>query len=69
VTKSIASGAGPHFCAGASASRAMVVDVALPMILSRLKKLRVVEDEPVRIGGWAFRGLLDLPVAWHQGLP
>jgi hypothetical protein len=20
--------------------------------------------EPVRIGGWAFRGLLNLPVAW-----
>jgi cytochrome P450 len=69
VTKSIAFGAGPHFCAGASASRAMVVDVALPTIPSRLKNLRVVEDEPVWIGGWAFRGLLNLPVAWDQGLP
>ena len=30
TAKSIAFGAGPHFCAGASASRAMVADVALP---------------------------------------
>jgi cytochrome P450 len=68
VTKSIAFGAGPHFCAGASASRAMIADVALPTIFSRLKNLRLVENEPVRIGGWAFRGLLNLPVAWDQGL-
>jgi cytochrome P450 len=69
VTKSIAFGEGPHFCAGASTSRAMVLDAALPTILSGLKNLRIVEDEPVRIGGWAFRGLLNLPVAWDQGLP
>jgi cytochrome P450 len=30
TSKSIAFGAGPHFCAGAFASRAMVADVALP---------------------------------------
>ncbi len=64
VAKSIAFGAGPHFCAGAWASRAMIADVALPTIFARLKSLRLVEDEPVRIGGWAFRGLLNLPVAW-----
>jgi cytochrome P450 len=62
ASKSIAFGAGPHFCAGAWASRAMVADVALPAIFARLKKLRLVE--PPRIGGWAFRGLLDLPVTW-----
>ena len=62
--KSIAFGAGPHFCAGAWASRAMVADVALPTIFKRLTNLRLVEGEPVRIGGWAFRGLLNLPVAW-----
>ncbi len=64
--KSIAFGAGPHFCAGAWASRAMVADVALPAIFSRLKDLRLVEDRPPRIGGWAFRGLLDLPVTWNR---
>jgi cytochrome P450 len=64
TTKSIAFGAGPHFCAGAWASRAMVADIALPTIFSRLGDLRILEDRPVRIGGWAFRGLLNLPVAW-----
>jgi cytochrome P450 len=64
VSKSIAFGAGPHFCAGAWASRAMVADVALPTIFARLRGLRMREGEPVRIGGWAFRGLLNLPVTW-----
>lgn len=64
VSKSIAFGAGPHFCAGAWASRAMLADVALPTIFRRLKDLRLSDDEPVRIGGWAFRGLLNLPVTW-----
>jgi cytochrome P450 len=64
TSKSIAFGAGPHYCAGAFASRAMVADVALPAIFSRLKNLRLDTSEPVRIGGWAFRGLLNLPVAW-----
>jgi cytochrome P450 len=64
TSKSIAFGAGPHFCAGAWASRAMVADVALPTIFRRFRNLRLVEGEPVRIGGWAFRGLLNLPVAW-----
>jgi cytochrome P450 len=62
ASKSIAFGAGPHFCAGAFASRAMIADVALPAIFARLKGLRLVE--PPRIGGWAFRGLLDLPLTW-----
>jgi len=60
--KSIAFGAGPHFCAGAWASRAMVADVALPTIFRRFPKLRLDESEPVRVVGWAFRGLLNLPV-------
>jgi hypothetical protein len=45
----------------------MVADVALPAIFARLRNLRIVEDEPVRIGGWAFRGLLNLPVIWDAG--
>ncbi|WP_375786662.1 cytochrome P450 [Bradyrhizobium sp. Pha-3] len=66
ASKSIAFGAGPHFCAGAWASRAMVADVALPAIFSRLTNLRLIADKPPRIGGWAFRGLLDLPVTWDR---
>jgi cytochrome P450 len=63
--KSIAFGAGPHYCAGAFASRAMVADVALPSLFARLKGLRLDPSEPVKIGGWAFRGLLNLKVAWE----
>ncbi|WP_028351871.1 cytochrome P450 [Bradyrhizobium murdochi] len=63
ASKSIAFGAGPHFCAGAWASRAMVADVALPTIFRRFPDLHLVEGEPVRVVGWAFRGLLNLPVA------
>lgn len=69
VSKSIAFGAGPHFCAGAFASRAMIADVALPTLFRRLEGLRLAADEPVRIGGWAFRGLINLPVAWDATRP
>jgi hypothetical protein len=64
TAKSIAFGAGPHFCAGAAASRAMIADVALPSVFARLNGLRLDAGEPVRIGGWAFRGLFNLPVRW-----
>ena len=37
TAKSIAFGAGPHYCAGAFASRAMVADVALPGLFKRLE--------------------------------
>jgi cytochrome P450 len=66
TSKSIAFGAGPHYCAGAFASRAMVADVALPSLFARLRRLRLDPSEPVRIGGWAFRGLLNLPVEWDS---
>jgi len=66
TSKSIAFGAGPHFCAGAAVSRTMIADVALPGVFARLKELRLDEREPVRIGGWAFRGLQNLPVMWES---
>ncbi|WP_159011881.1 cytochrome P450 [Bradyrhizobium sp. S69] len=69
ASKSIAFGAGPHFCAGAWVSRAMIANIALPTVLARLPNLRVVTDAPVEIGGWAFRGLLNLPLAWDAVLP
>jgi cytochrome P450 len=65
TAKSIAFGAGPHFCAGAAVSRTMIADVALPGVFARLKGLRLDEREPVRIGGWAFRGLQNLPMEWE----
>lgn len=64
LSKSIAFGAGPHFCAGAWASKALVANVALPSLFARLRNLRLADDETVSIGGWAFRGLLNLPVKW-----
>ena len=62
ASKHIAFGAGPHFCAGAAASRSLIADVALPMLFEALPNMRVTRAP--QIGGWAFRGLLDLNVAW-----
>ena len=61
--KHIAFGAGPHFCAGAWISKAMVADVALPMLFDALPDLRLTGSD-VRLGGWAFRGILNLPCTW-----
>ena len=63
TSKHVAFGAGPHFCAGAAASRTLIAEVAVPMIFEALPGLHVT-SEP-RMGGWAFRGLLDLEVAWQ----
>lgn len=63
VGRSISFGAGPHFCAGAWASRALIADVALPMLFDRFPDLHL--DGETRFGGWAFRGPLSVPVAWE----
>jgi len=60
----IAFGAGPHYCAGAAASKALIADVALPAIFERLPGLRLEPGAQVRFGGWAFRGPLAVPVCW-----
>lgn len=62
VSAAISFGAGPHFCAGAWASKALIAEVALPMLFDRLPDLRLVGA--ARFGGWAFRGPLMMPVAW-----
>ena len=64
TARSVVFGAGPHFCAGSAAARSMVADVAVPTAFRRLASLRLDPAEGVRVGGWAFRGLLTLPVAW-----
>ena len=62
TSKSITFGAGPHFCAGAWASKALIVDVAIPMLLEALPSLKLTEE--VIFTGWAFRGPIRVPVEW-----
>lgn len=60
TSKSIAFGAGPHFCAGAAASKTLISDIALPKLFERFPNIQL--DGDVEIGGWAFRGPLAVPV-------
>ena len=60
----IAFGAGPHYCAGAAASKALIAEVALPELFESLSGLRLASEARPRYGGWAFRGPLSVPVAW-----
>lgn len=62
ISAAISFGAGPHFCAGAWASKALIAEVALPMLFDRLPGLELAGDAP--FGGWAFRGPLTVPVRW-----
>ncbi len=62
TSKSIPFGAGPHFCAGAWASRSLIVNVALPMILDAFPNMTL--NGSVEFSGWAFRGPLKVPVTW-----
>jgi len=58
----ISFGAGPHFCAGAAASRCLISEVALPLAFKHLKNLQLAGEVP--FSGWAFRGPLSMPVTW-----
>ena len=58
--KAITFGAGPHFCAGAAVSRALISEVALPMFFDRFKDVSLAGN--VEFQGWAFRGALSVPV-------
>lgn len=59
---SIPFGAGPHFCAGAAASRCLITEIALPLLFDSLPDLGL--DGPAPFRGWAFRGPLGVPVRW-----
>jgi len=65
LSQTISFGAGPHFCAGAWASRALIAGVALPRLFARLPGLRLADQAEVKFRGWAFRGPLSVPVAWN----
>jgi len=62
TTAAIPFGAGPHFCAGAAASRALVAHYAVPLFLERFPTARLTGPAPFH--GWAFRGPQSVPVAW-----
>ena len=63
TSKAISFGAGPHFCAGAATSRALIVEVALPMVFQRFPNMTLRSE--VEMKGWAFRGPLSVHV--HLG--
>jgi cytochrome P450 len=56
----ISFGAGPHFCAGAWASRCLIAEIALPMLFDAFPDMAL--EGPAPFGGWAFRGPLRVPV-------
>ncbi len=60
TSRAVAFGAGPHFCAGAAASRALIAEVALPLLFERFPALGIDGEVPFR--GWAFRGPVTMPV-------
>ena len=60
TSKAISFGAGPHFCAGAAASRCLISEVALPMLFEAFPNIELADETP--FGGWAFRGPLKMPV-------
>ena len=64
TSKSITFGAGPHFCAGAWASKALIVEVAIPMLIEAFPSLKL--KGKVSFSGWAFRGPLSVPVGWEN---
>ena len=61
---SIAFGAGPHFCAGAWASKTLITEVVLPLIFDMLPNLKLNPDYSIEYTGWAFRGPLAVNVIW-----
>jgi cytochrome P450 len=60
----LAFGTGSHYCAGAWVAKASVAGVGLPTLFNNLKNLRLDPENPAQIGGWVFRGMLNLPVLW-----
>ncbi|WP_144720111.1 cytochrome P450 [Agrococcus jejuensis] len=60
---------GVHVCLGNWAARSAVADVALPMLFDRLRGLDLVPDRPAEVGGWVFRGMLSMPIAWDAVAP
>jgi cytochrome P450 len=61
ISAAISFGAGPHFCAGAWASKALIAEVALPYLFDAFPDIELAAETP--FGGWAFRGPLRMEVS------
>lgn len=55
---------GVHVCLGAWVAKAEVATVGLPRLFERLRGVDPHPERPAVIGGWVFRGMLELPVTW-----
>lgn len=55
---------GVHVCLGAWVAKAEVATVGLPALFGRLRGLDLMSERPPEIGGWVFRGMLNLSVTW-----
>jgi cytochrome P450/flavodoxin len=55
---------GVHVCLGAWVAKAEVATVGLPALFDRLRGVDLHPERPAVIGGWVFRGMLELPVTW-----
>lgn len=62
----LAFGNGTHICAGNWAARAMVGEIALPVLYERLPGLTARDPDAVDFRGWVFRGATHLPVEWTR---
>lgn len=60
----VAFSVGPHHCLGAWVARQQLAEGALPTLFGRLEGLRLDEHDEAKAGGWVFRGMVRLPVAW-----
>jgi len=57
---------GVHVCLGAWVAKAEVATVGLPTLFSRLRGLELIPQRPAEIGGWVFRGMLNMPITWSE---
>lgn len=62
----LAFGGGAHFCAGAWVAKGSISGVALPRLFARFSGLKLDQSRPVKVGGWVFRGPLDVPITWER---
>ena len=64
TAKFIIFGAAPYFCAGAQASKALILYVAVPMLVETFPSLTLRGE--VIFNGWAFRGPIKVLVEWKN---